>query len=91
MTLQDKATGEVFLQNLSYITDYFEEICFKFFVFKTPFHDHCEKFDAFIKENHGYSKFFQRSINRVNFRNLTMFLLTSNWFLTALILNIIME
>ena len=58
MTLQDKATGEIFLQNLSYITDYFEEICFKYFVFKTPFHDHCEQFDAFIKENHGYSNFF---------------------------------
>ena len=50
------------------MSDKFDEICFKCLEFRTYKSDHCTVTDTCIKENHGYSKLFNRNIHLYNFR-----------------------
>jgi hypothetical protein len=58
MTIIDPNNGDVDMDKLKTINSFYDEICFKYFVFKTHQHDWEPKFDNYVKENHGYSDLY---------------------------------
>ena len=56
------------MSSIDLISTYNEEICFKHFIFKSHQYDWEPKFDNYVRENHGFSPFYQKSVNRTNFR-----------------------
>lgn len=58
MTIIDPKNGDIDVSKLDTITNFYDEICFKFFIFKTHTMDWEERYDNYVKENHGYSNLF---------------------------------
>lgn len=68
MTVIDPRNGQIDLGYLDLISTYYEEVCFKHFIFKSHQYDWEPRFDNYVRENHGFSDFYQKSVNRTNFR-----------------------
>ena len=68
MTIIDPRNGQTDMGYLDLISTYYEEICFKNFIFKCHMYDWEPKLDNYVRENHGFSNFYLKNINRTNFR-----------------------
>lgn len=66
----------------------FDEIDFATNSFNTAEHDFCPVLKCKIKEDHGFSTFFNRSINRENFPSYALAIIYLNWFLGLAVLSI---
>jgi hypothetical protein len=73
--------GPNFEERFSMLNEGFDEIDFASNSFNTADHDFCPVLKCKIKEDHGYSTFFNRSINRENFPTYALSIIYLNWFL----------
>jgi hypothetical protein len=87
MSIYDK-NGNLMNENIEFLSEKFDEICFNCNMFKSPLYDHCNFLDCCVYENHGYSTFFDKSINISNFRFLVIFSLNLNIMIICNLINI---
>ena len=83
MTIIDPKNGGVCMRTIETISEHYDEICFKYYIFKTHQYDWEPSFDNYVKENHGYSSLFKKNINRTNYRFLVLNTLSCNLFFAA--------
>ena len=84
-----RSNNQISYENLKFLDKNFTEICFKTLWFKDPKIDFCPVLQCDINQNHGFSNFFYKSINYLNFRKLSKFLIIETQLILLTILYVL--